>query len=145
MNLDDLIKEGKISPFDSTIEEIKRPLEIAHRDLEEAKKLLSRGSLDWSFIVAYNATLQTSRAYMFIKGFRPKERDGHKAVFQFLDFVVPKWLKETVSFFDRARKKRHSLLYDQVGAIGEREVRSLISELEKFLLWVETEFKKKFK
>ncbi|MGB9834193.1 MAG: HEPN domain-containing protein [bacterium] len=80
MTIEDLVKEGKIRHFQATEAEIKRSLEIAHRDLAQAQKLFQEKSLDWCFVVAYNAVLQTSRAYMFSQGYRPREKDGHKAV-----------------------------------------------------------------
>lgn len=74
MTIKDLVKEGKIRPFQATEAEIERSLEIAHRDLAQAQKLFQEKSLDWCFVVAYNAVLQISRRICFPKGTDPKRK-----------------------------------------------------------------------
>ena len=39
---------------------------------------------DWAFSIAYNAVLQSSRAYMYPRGFRPAAEQGHKNTFAFM-------------------------------------------------------------
>ncbi len=47
MSLDKLIDEGSIHLFKATQKEINKSMELAHRDLNQAKRILSE-SLDWA-------------------------------------------------------------------------------------------------
>jgi hypothetical protein len=69
MSIERLIQEGKIHPFKATRGEINKAIEVAQRDLALAGRLLEE-NLDWSFSIAYNAVLQSCRAYMFYLGYR---------------------------------------------------------------------------
>ena len=77
MSVERLIQEGRIHPFNATRDEVNKAIEIAQRDLTLAEKVFDE-NLDWSFSIAYNAVLQTCRAYMFHQGYRPASIEGHK-------------------------------------------------------------------
>jgi hypothetical protein len=62
MSLDKLLADGSIHPFQSNPQEIARSMEIAHRDIKDAERILPE-SLDWAYSIAYNAVLQACRAY----------------------------------------------------------------------------------
>jgi uncharacterized protein (UPF0332 family) len=136
MSLDKLIGDGNIHPFKATPEEISKAMEIARRDLSDAKGIL-RESLDWSYSIAYNAVLQACRAYMFQRGYRPASAEKHKATMAFMQVSVDDPLKETVDYFDRVRKKRHRVIYDEVGLISEKEAQQLIQKADEFISWIE--------
>jgi uncharacterized protein (UPF0332 family) len=142
MSLDKLIEDGSIHTFKATQEEINRSMGIAHRDLNHSKRILSE-SLDWAYSIAYNAVLQACRAYMFQQGYRPASAESHKATLAFMQFVVDTQLKETVDYFDRVRKKRHRVIYDEVGLVSEKEAQQLIQKAGEFIAWVDTKLKNK--
>jgi uncharacterized protein (UPF0332 family) len=137
MSLDKLIGESSIHPFKATQEEINKSMEIAHRDLDQSKRILSE-SLDWAYSIAYNSILQASRAYMFHQGYRPASTESHKTTLTFMQFSVDPQLKETVDYFDRVRKKRHRVIYDEVGLVSEKEAQQLIQKATEFIAWVDT-------
>ncbi len=140
MSIDDLIGEGTIRPFRATHGEIERAIEIARRDLSLAENLLGE-NLDWSFSIAYNAVLQTCRAYMFHLGYRPSGAAAHKATFEFIQIVVAEPFRKSVSYFDQVRKKRHRTVYEGIGLISEQEAKGLLRKAREFLSYVETEIK----
>jgi uncharacterized protein (UPF0332 family) len=142
MSLDNLIDDGSIHPFKATQEEINKSLEIAHRDLNQSKRILSE-SLDWAYSIAYNAVLQACRAYMFHRGYRPASAESHKSTLAFMQLSVDPQLKETVDYFDRVRKKRHRVIYDEVGLVSEKEAQQLIQKAGEFIAWVDTNLKTK--
>ncbi|MBT9160646.1 MAG: hypothetical protein DDT27_01075 [Dehalococcoidia bacterium] len=132
MSIEELIKEGGIHPFKATQEEINRAIEIAQRDLALAENILGE-SLDWTYSVAYNAVLQACRAYMFHLGYRPASAEAHKNTFEFMRFAVDEPFKNSVSYFDRVRRKRHRTIYDEVGLVSEKEARELLKRAREFL------------
>ena len=136
MSVERLIQEGKIHPFNATRDEVNKAIEIAQRDLTLAEKVFDE-NLDWSFSIAYNAVLQTCRAYMFHQGYRPASIEGHKAVFDFMKVAAEPSLKNIVSYFDRVRRKRHRTVYDEVGLITEKETNELLQKARKFLSYTE--------
>jgi uncharacterized protein (UPF0332 family) len=141
MTLDKLIEDGSIHPFKATPQEISRSMEIAHRDLIQAERILAE-SLDWAFSIAYNAVLQACRAYMFFRGYRAASSESHKATLAFMQVSVDTKLKESIDYFDRVRKKRHRVVYDEVGLVSEKEAQQLIFKAQKFITWVDSQVKK---
>jgi len=137
MSIEELLKVGSINRFKATQEEISRAIEIARRDLVFAESIFKQ-NLDWSYVVAYNAVLQAGRAYMFSLGYRPAATGGHKAVFEFLQLNVDESLNESISYFDRVRRKRHRTVYDEVGLITEKEVKNLLKRVREFISYVES-------
>ena len=141
ISIETLVREGSVHPFRATREEIAKVMDIARRDLAEAEKI--RGSsLDWAFSIAYNAVLQASRAYMFHMGYRPASSEAHKATFAFMQITVDEPMKQTIDYFDRARKKRHRVIYDEPGLVTEKETHQLIKKAKEFLAYIETRLAK---
>jgi len=127
MSVEKLLQEGRILLFNATQEEIDKATEIAERDLALAEKIFD-DNLDWCFSIAYNAVLQTCRAYMFHQGYRPASTEGHKAVFDFMKVTIVEPLKNTISYFERIRRKRHRAIYDEVGLLLKMRQRSCFRE-----------------
>lgn len=138
MTIERLIREGSIHPFSATPDEVNKAMEIARRDLSLAESIVEE-SRDWCFSIAYNAVLQACRAYMYSRGYRPSSAETHRVTFEFMRHSVPVSLQETVSYFDRARKKRHRTIYDEVGLVSEKEAVELLSKARSFLSYVESE------
>ena len=46
-------------------------------------KLTMAEDWDWAFSIAYNAVLQSARAFMYSQGYRPAAEQGHKNTFAF--------------------------------------------------------------
>ena len=141
MSLERLIKEGRIHTFQATQEEITRAIEIARRDLTFAENILKE-NLDWSYSIAYNAILQACRAYMFHLGYRPASTEAHKITFEFMNIIIEEPFKKSISYFDRVRKKRHRVIYDEVGLITEKEAKELLEMAKEFLSYIESKIKK---
>jgi len=142
MSIEELLEDGSIHRFDATRGEVERAFEIARRDLTLAERLLGE-NLDWCFSIAYNAVLQACRAYMFHLGFRPSGAEAHRVTFEFMQVVIEEPVREAVSYFDRARKKRHRTVYDYVGLISEEEAGELVRSAGEFLSYIERKLKEK--
>ena len=142
MSIEELIQQGSIHPFEATRGEIEKAMAIARRDLALAEKLVGE-NLDWCFSIAYNAVLQACRAYMFHSGYRPASAEAHKATFEFMEIAVEAPLKKSISYFDRARTKRHRTLYNDVGLISEREAEELLRKAKEFLSYTESKLRER--
>jgi uncharacterized protein (UPF0332 family) len=130
--LEDLIRDKRIRKIKVPPSEIKRVLERARRDLNTASKVLPEDS-DWGFAIAYNAILQASRAYMFYMGYRPASAEGHKNTFAFMYEALGEDYRETISWFDRMRNKRHQAMYDEAGIITETEARQILRQATEYV------------
>ena len=63
MQIDDLLRKRKIYRHRATSDEIERTIQLADRDLRMARLTMAE-DWDWTFSIAYNAVLQSARAYM---------------------------------------------------------------------------------
>ncbi|MEW6329721.1 MAG: HEPN domain-containing protein, partial [Candidatus Micrarchaeota archaeon] len=109
--------------------QIRNLLGIAKRDLEVAEHLLSVNS-DASFMHSYNAILQSARALMFSKGYRPVE-DEHKTTIDFIGAVFPN--VGYLAILDRMRRKRHVVTYDEANKTSEYEAKHALKTAKEFL------------
>ncbi len=132
MDLEELLKEGRIHKEKISSQEIKRALARAERDLKTARKIMAE-DWDWGFAVTYNAVLQASRAYMFAKGYRPSHGEGHKNTFTFMKIVMGEEYEDLISYFDRMRNKRNQAIYDVAGLITETEAKTLFAKATEFV------------
>jgi len=80
---------------------------------------------------------------MFRLGYRPASVEAHKATFEFMRFAVDEPLKESISYFDRVRKKRHHTIYDEVGLITEKEAKELLKRARELLSYIESRLKER--
>ena len=132
MSTEDLLKQRKIFRHRASREEVRRLLELADRDIRMAKLTMAE-DWDWAFSIAYNAVLQSARAFMFSNGFRPAAEQGHKNTFAFLRAALGEDLASTVGYFDRMRKKRNQAIYDVAGLITEKEAKAILKHAVKFV------------
>jgi uncharacterized protein (UPF0332 family) len=127
-----LLQQKKIKAHKADPKEIKALLDLANRDLDVAEKTLSLDS-DWAYTIAYNAILQASRALMFNKGFRPRGSAGHVTVVEFTRETLGKEHAEGVNLFDQMRRKRHRVLYDSTGLVGDKEAEQSLHFAKNFV------------
>lgn len=133
MNYSELETKGLIHSFGASQKQIQEQIKLAERDIRTAKKMLMEDS-DWAFSIAYNAILQSGRALMYFKGFRPTSGEGaHVAVVQFAEITLGKTMRNEVELFDRMRKKRHQAIYDRAGLISQEEARQSCAFAQEFV------------
>lgn len=133
MNLEKLSEEDKIEK----IEKKEIDLSLAERDLKAAKDSLNSCNFDWDLSIAYNAVLQAARAVMFSLGYRPKGKNQHKTVFEFLE--ISKIDNELVDYFNSIRKTRHIAVYDEAGYVSKDSAEEAIRRAEEFVPKMRTE------
>jgi uncharacterized protein (UPF0332 family) len=109
-------------------------LELAKRDIKTSKEIFAVGDYDWTFSIAYNAMLQAARALMFAKGFRSKGEQKHLSVVEFVKtFFTKDFSEKQIFMFNKMRKKRHLVIYEQSRIITEDEAKRALKVARSFL------------
>ena len=134
MNLNNLERQGYIKKLPVSKRKVGDSLNLAKRDIKIAKSILKK-DYDWSFSISYNAMLQTVRALMFSKGYRPSGTNQHISVVRFAEMFLD---EETVVIFDRMRRKRHSSIYDTAGTISKQQAENAVDIAERLIQKIET-------
>jgi glutamine synthetase type III len=124
MAFEELLESRAIARVSASPREIADLLALARRDVATSQTLTAT-DLDWAFNVAYNAILQTSVAYMYSRGYRPRGAGKHHNTFAFMDRALPEQ-RTTIRRLQRLRKKRNATVYEQVGLISETEAHDII-------------------
>ena len=141
MSIERLLQEGSIHAFQATDVEIDKAMEISRRDLNTALEI-RLNSPDWAFNIAYNAVLQACKAHMFTKGYRAASSESHKHTFEFLLTTANEPWLATIEYFDRVRKKRHRVVYDEIGLVSEKELETLLDQAGEFVRHIENTIRK---
>ncbi len=139
MSLDRLMQGGYIKKLPISKSKVEDALNLAKRDITTAKSLLEENN-DWSFSIAYNAMLQSIRALMFSKGYRPTGTNQHITVVRFAELFLD---EEIVIIFDRMRRKRHTTIYDTAGTISKREAENAVDTSAKLVQTIEEMIREK--
>ena len=124
MSLDELLSAGTIKRVRRSKRLIEKNLIKAYRDIEVSQKLLELKEFDWAYTSAYTGMLVAARGYMNGKGYRPSSGDGHVAVVRFLEAQDSEpSLRRFVNIFDRMRRNRHRVMYDDYDLITQNVAR----------------------
>jgi len=129
--LAELERKGLITRISTNSRRVKDLLRLAARDLRVARTL-NRESPDWAYSIAYNRMLQSARALMFSRGYRPTGTTSHFAVIAFLRSAYSQQLGTLIGELDRMRKKRHVSVYDTAGTISESEAEYALKVSSRF-------------
>lgn len=142
MGIDKLIRDGSINSFSASEEEIAKALQIAERDMQTAQRIRNNDP-DWSYSIGYNAVLQACKAYLFSRGYRASPHESHKATLAFMQETIEEPWHTKAAYLDRVRKKRHLLVYDEIGLVSQVELDNLLTEARVFIDYIKGEIKKK--
>lgn len=113
MDIYELERSGIIKRLPIDERKVSDALDLAKRDLKAARNMMAE-NCDWAFSIAYNSMLQSARALMFSKGYRPSSDAGHISAIRFAKLFLK---EDDVIMFDRMRRKRHTAVYGSVGTI----------------------------
>jgi uncharacterized protein (UPF0332 family) len=126
------LDEGRLRPGRFSRQQVEDCLRIADRDLDTAEAVVDH-SPDWAFNIAYNATHQAGRAFMFHSGYRAVGEGHHATVLRFLRLGLGTEHEDDLALMDRMRRKRNRATYDSVGTISPREAREAMTSAREFV------------
>jgi len=133
MTLEDLERQGLIRRLPVDPKKVEDELQIARRDIAVAREILPK-SKDWAYNIAYNAVLQSLRAFMFDKGYRSSGDSHHLAVIKFAELFFE---SDVTIRLDRMRRKRSISTYDTAGIVSVQEAENAIEMAENLLTIIE--------
>lgn len=131
-----LLAEGKIHNKSVSLTEVDKVFGRALRSLKSAEFLLEE-DIESSFGLAYEAMLIGGRALMFSLGLKPRTASAHKTTIEFCESFLGKDYKLLINKFNRARKKRHYLIYGAGMIVSLTEAKNLIKTADDFLKVIE--------
>lgn len=113
--------------------QIQRFLESADKKLASARRILAFDE-EASLEQAYEAMLRASLAFMFSYAVRPRSQVGHHiAIIEFVRRHTDKKHSSLLTFFDRLRRKRNTVLYDDTGFVSQHDAEEAIAIAHKYL------------
>ena len=118
---------------------IRNQLEIADHALASANRLLEEDP-DYSYTRAYTAMLASGRAFMCSLGYIPDGTEKHLSVKLFLEQYLD---RQMITKFDVARRKRHTLEYDQIGIISPTDAVNAVATAEDFVKLIKSKIDSK--
>ena len=130
MSLQDFLDSGRLKLHKATPAEISKLFDVVKRDLADAQ--VHGLSEDRRFTIAYNAALQSSRAYLAAEGYRTAGHGHHHTVFQALRKLLDAEQHHVLDYLDDCRSKRNLAEYLGTEVTSAQEVADLIREAKKF-------------
>jgi len=143
MSLERLLEDRMIARVLSSPQQVNEVLKVSERDLNVLKDNLKEGNNDWALAIAYNSMLQAGRALMLSRGYRPIGEYKHVAVVEFIKVELSDDLSRKLAFaFNKIRRKRHRVVYEQAGITTKREASEVIELAEEFVSRVKETLKR---
>jgi hypothetical protein len=124
MSLEAYLNNRWIQRHESSVDEIRRLLAVVDRDIQQSQT--AGLGPEWRFDIAYNSALQSAAAALAAAGFLAERQNKHMRTLECLRFTLGLAQAE-VDLLDACRRKRHLAVYEQVGAISDREADEMIA------------------
>lgn len=104
---------------------------VIARDLADAS--LTGLSADRRFATAYNAALQSAKMAIACAGYRVGAAAGHHRVsFEAISLALGKTADPYSDYFDRCRRKRNVIDYDDAHVATETEAQEIVAKAKEF-------------
>lgn len=131
-----LLAKDEVKHHKTSKTEIDKIRAAIRRDLADAS--LKGLSQDRRFATAYNAALQTTKMAIACSGFRVTPGGGHHRIsFEALILAVGKAAAPYGDYFDRCRRKRNVIDYDDANVATETEAQEIVEKAVEFITVVE--------
>jgi uncharacterized protein (UPF0332 family) len=123
----------KIRPQSVDWGQIERFLRSAEKKLTSAQQILAFDE-EACLQQAYEAMLKASLGFMFSHGVRARSRLGHHiAIIEFVRARIDKKHAAMITVFDRLRRKRNMVLYDETGFVSHHDAEQALETARQYL------------
>jgi len=123
MSLESYSRNRWIRRHETSPREIADLMALADRDVEQSQ---TPGlGPEWRFDIAYNAVLQLATAALAAAGYRAERDNKHLRTLECLRYTLGVE-QERVRYLDVCRRKRHTAIYERVGAVSEAEADEIV-------------------
>ncbi len=103
---------------------------VIRRDLADAS--LRGASADRRFATAYNAALQAAKMAIACSSYRVVGAGHHRISFDVVKFAIGKAADPYSDYFDRCRRKRNVIDYDDAFVATETEATEILTKAKEF-------------
>ena len=111
---------------------------VIRRDVADAS--LDGASADRRFATAYNAALQAAKMAIGCAGYRVLGAGHHRTSFEVVKLALGKAAAPYSDYFDRCRRKRNLIDYDDAFVATETETTEILTKAKEFAdlveLWI---------
>lgn len=139
--MDPIIKkfkdERRLEDFRIEGAQIEKHIFSAYQDLKEARVTFAVSDKA-AYFFAYTSMLKIGRAFLFLKGYRPKGEGQHETVVRVVGALLGQSFENLTRQFDRMRQKRNKLIYDIGGLVSHAEAEQAFNAAEQFLHKIRT-------
>ena len=130
-----LLANNEVQRHRTSKNELDKLRAVIVRDLGDAS--LAEISADRRFATAYNAALQAAKMAIACAGYRVVGAGHHRISFEVLRLAMGKPAGPYSDYFDRCRRKRNVIDYDDAFVASETEAAEIVTKPKEFVLLVE--------
>ena len=130
-----LLANNEVQRHKTSKNELDKLRAVIARDLGDAS--LDGISADRRFATAYNAALQAAKMAIACAGYRVVGPGHHRISFDVLKLAMGQPAGHYSDYFDRCRRKRNVIDYDDALVASETEAAEMVTKAREFVLLVE--------
>ncbi len=130
-----LLANNEVKPHKTSKAELDSLRAIILRDISDAS--VDSVSADRRFATAYNAALQASKMAVACAGYRVAGAGHHRISFEAVRRAIGKPVDPFSDYFDRCRRKRNVIDYDDACVASETEAGEILAKAKEFVEMVE--------
>ena len=136
MTLKQWSENGWLRTHKTSQQEIGNLLAIVERDIKDASH--TEISADWSFGIAYNASLKLCTVLLYARGYKAERSLQHYRTIQALPLILGPERKSDADYLDACRTKRNIVEYDYAGGATRENALELIEFVKELKADVES-------
>jgi uncharacterized protein (UPF0332 family) len=130
-----LLANNEVQRNKTSKKELDKLRAVIRRDLADAS--LAGASADRRFATAYNAALQAAKMAIACAGYRVVGAGHHRISFDVVKLAIGKAANQYSDYFDRCRRKRNVIDYDDAFVATETEATEILTKAKEFAGMVE--------
>ena len=130
-----LLAHNEVQRHKTSKKELDKLRAVVARDLGDAS--LDGVSADRRFATAYNAALQTAKMAIACAGYRVVGAGHHRISFEVVKLAMGKPADRYSDYFDRCRRKRNIIDYDDAFVATETEATEIMTKAKEFVAMIE--------
>ena len=130
-----LLANNEVQRHKTSKKELDKLRAVISRDLADAG--LDGVSADRRFAIAYNAGLQAAKMAIACAGYRVVSAGHHRISFDVVKLAIGKAADPHSDYFDRCRRKRNVIDYDDAFVATETEATEIMTKARGFVALVE--------
>ena len=130
-----MLASNEVQRHKTSKKELNKLRAVIRRDLADAS--LDGASADRRFATAYNAALQAAKMAIASAGYRVSGAGHHRISFDVVKLAIGKVADPYSNYFDRCRRKRNVIDYDDAFVATETEALEIVTKAKEFVGVVE--------